>query len=126
MEIILISKDLIFISKVREVAASFGKAVVVIKSEAKLNELSAVGTSAGTSVGASAGGLLLIDLEKSGIALESISAVHAVLAQKGWRALSFFSHVHDEVATRAEELGLGQVMPRSRFVKVLPEVLSSL
>lgn len=118
MEIVLISKDLIFISKVREVAASFGKAVAVIKSEAKLNELSVVS--------ASAGGLLLIDLEKSGMSLETISAVHAGLVQRGWRALSFFSHVHDEVATQAEELGLGQVMPRSRFVRVLPEVLGSL
>ena len=118
MEIVLVSKDLFFISKVKEVAASFGKTVLVVKSEAKLNELSAAA--------ASGGGLLLIDLEKSAVALEVIAAVYSGLASRGWRALSFFSHVHDEVADRAEELGLGQVMPRSRFVKVLPEVLGSL
>ena len=118
MEIVLISRDLIFISKVKEVAASLGKTVAVVKSEAKLHELRA-----GGALGC---GLLLIDLEKSPVGLEAIAAVCKRLTQQGWRALSFFSHVHDEVSLRAEELGLGEVMPRSRFVKVLPEVLSSL
>lgn len=117
METVLVSKDLIFISKVREVAASLGKTVVVVKSEGKLKELSGAVTSPG---------VLLIDLEKSGIALEAIAATYLGLAERGWRAFSFFSHVHDQVSARAEELGLGEVMPRSRFVKVLPEVLGSL
>lgn len=117
MEIVLVSKDLIFISKVKEVAGSFGKSVVVVKSEAKLNDLAAAVASPG---------LLLIDLEKNDIALATIGIVYSQLVSRGWRALSFFSHVHDEISLQAEELGLGEVMPRSRFVKVLPEVLSSL
>jgi hypothetical protein len=46
----------------------------------------------------------------------------AKLVAQGWRVVSFFSHVHEEVAGEAVELGLGEVMPRSKFVRVLPSL----
>jgi hypothetical protein len=45
---------------------------------------------------------------------------------KGWKVVSFFSHVHGDTAENAVSLGLGEVMPRSKFVRVLPELLASL
>jgi hypothetical protein len=115
--IILLSKDLFFISKVKEVAASVGRVVVVAKSIGALREATTEGTLPG---------VMLMDLEKSGVPLEELAGVFSELTLNGWRGVSFFSHVHDAVGDRAKELGLGEVMPRSRFVKVLPEVLSSL
>jgi hypothetical protein len=117
LPIVLLSKDLFFIAKVKETAVALSLEVTAVKSEERL--LAAVQAS-------SAAGLLLIDLEKSGCELERLAQIYSELAGKGWKCLSFFSHVHDELCEKAEQLGLGEVMPRSRFVKVLPEVLARL
>ncbi len=115
--VLLLSRDLFFIAKVKETAAAVNLEVTVVKGEERLRM--ALERAAGK-------GLLLIDLEKSGYELERLAELYTELALKGWRCLSFFSHVHDELCDRASQLGLGEVMPRSRFVRVLPEVLSSL
>ena len=114
-KIILLSKDLFFIAKVKETAVALNLEVTAVKSEERL--LAAL-------EGAGNNGLLLIDLEKSGCELERLAQIYSELAGRGWKCLSFFSHVHDELCEKAEQLGLGEVMPRSRFVKVLPEVLA--
>jgi hypothetical protein len=115
LKIVLISKDLFFIAKVKETAVALSLEVTAVRSEERL--LSAL-------EGAVGAGLLLIDLEKSGCDLERLAQVNSELAGRGWKCLSFFSHVHDELCEKAEQLGLGEVMPRSRFVKVLPQVLA--
>ena len=69
---------------------------------------------------AGAPGALMIDLEKSGVPRESLTEPVARLISSGWKVVSFFSHVHEELAGEAEALGLGEVMPRSKFVRVLP------
>lgn len=110
---ILVSGDLMFISKVKEVARAAGGEVTVARSESALEKAQSECASAS---------VLLIDLEKSGVSLESLSSRVSHLSQNGWRVVSFFSHVHEELAHKANELGLGEVMPRSRFVKLLPEL----
>jgi hypothetical protein len=110
---ILVSGDLMFISKVKEVARASGGEVTVARSEAALEKAQRDCPDVTA---------LLIDLEKSGIPLEALSPRVATLSQQGWRIVSFFSHVHEELAHRALELGLGEVVPRSKFVKLLPDV----
>lgn len=113
---LLISKDLMFTAKVREVAAATGSEVVTARS------LEGVEKALGEAIPIT---LLLIDLEKSGAPLESLAERCAGVISSGGRVVSFFSHVHEEVATRAEALGLGEVMPRSRFVRLLPDLFAS-
>jgi len=115
--ILLLTKDLLFITKVKEVARATGCEVRVVKGWTGLDEALSVHTDPG---------LLMLDLEKAIAPLEQLAERVRELVGGGWRCVSFFSHVHDELEGRARELGLGEVMPRSRFVKVLPELLGSL
>lgn len=110
---ILVSSDLMFISKVKEVAAAAKGEVKVARSLAALEEAIA---------GAREPGALMIDLEKSGITQEVLSEVVARLSARGWRVVSFFSHVHEEVAEHASKHALGEIMPRSKFVRILPSL----
>ena len=112
-KVILVSGDLMFISKVKEVARASGGEVVVARSESALDKARSECLEPSA---------LLIDLEKSGVSLESLAPRVAALSQEGWRVVSFFSHVHEELAHQALDLGLGEVVPRSKFVKLLPEV----
>jgi hypothetical protein len=102
-----------FISKVKEVAAAAQGQVRVVRSSQALEQAIADVSSIG---------VLMVDLEKSGIPKADLRDPVAKLLSQGWRVVSFFSHVHDEVAGEALELGLGEVIPRSKFVRVLPEL----
>jgi hypothetical protein len=115
MRVVLLSRDLLFITKIKEVAAAHQREVVVAKSETALNEALTGGA-----------GVVLIDLEKAPIALEVIKGALSAPNREGWKCVSFFSHVHLETADSARALGLGEVMPRSKFVQLLPHLLSSL
>ena len=110
---ILVSSDLMFISKVKEAAASAQGQVKVARSLQALEQAIAEAHSPGA---------LMIDLEKSGITKGDLREPVQKLTAQGWRVVSFFSHVHDEVAGEAIQLGLGEVMPRSKFVRILPEL----
>ncbi len=110
---ILVSSDLMFISKVKEVAAAANGQVKVARSLAALEQAIAEASEAGA---------LMIDLEKSGIPQDVLSEVVARLSASGWRVVSFFSHVHEEVAEHASRHALGEIMPRSKFVRILPSL----
>jgi hypothetical protein len=113
---ILVSSDLMFISKVKEAAAAAQGEVKVARSLEALTR--AIGE-------VSSPGALMIDLEKSGIVKGDLREPVAKLTAQGWRVVSFFSHVHEEVAGEAVALGLGEVMPRSKFVRVLPSLFGA-
>jgi len=116
MKAVLLSKDLMFISRVKEVGAASGSEVVVAKSEEALR--AAIG-----GMQPNQKGVVLLDLEKCPIELEAVQTVVSSLPAESWRCISFFSHVHLETAEDARRRGLGQVMPRSKFVQVLPDLL---
>lgn len=113
--IFLLSKDLLFITKIKEAALVGQREVTTLKNEKALDEALAQCVESG---------LLMVDLEKAVLPLEMLAARVQGLAGKGWRCVSFFSHVHADLEARANTLGLGEVMPRSRFVRILPELLS--
>ncbi len=113
MKTILLSRDLIFISRVREVAASRQHEAVIAKSLEALKE-------AINSLAPGQQGVLLIDLEKSPVAVEALEPILTSLSPEAWRLVSFYSHVHVDTAQDAKRRGLGEVMPRSRFIQILP------
>ncbi len=110
---ILVSSDIMFISKVKEAAAAAQGEVKVARSLQALEQ---------AITDAPAPGALMIDLEKSGVPKDALQEPVAKLRAQGWRVVSFFSHVHEDVAGQANALGLGEVMPRSKFVRILPEL----
>lgn len=121
MKAILISKDLLFISRIKEVASVNRGEVQVIKSEDALRAAVAEHCEdQGGDRSADRSGLILLDLEKSPLELETVKALVSALPLDRWRMISFFSHVHVEKAEQAKRLGLGEVLPRSKFVQILP------
>ncbi|MEY4701244.1 MAG: hypothetical protein RL326_1431 [Pseudomonadota bacterium] len=117
MDAILISKDLLFITKVKEAAMTAGARLMVVKSTEALE---------GALVSSPSGGVVMIDLEKCPMPLDMIRSALPQAGESRWRVCSFFSHVHLETADHARQLALGDVMPRSKFVSILPNLLSSL
>lgn len=102
-----------FISKVREVAAATQSTIAVARSVPALE----------TALHDKAPGVIILDLEKPGAQLDEVVPLFTAALSRGWKGVSFFSHVHEELEARAKELGLGAVMPRSLFVKKLPDLL---
>ncbi len=117
MNAILISKDLLFITKVKEVATASGARLTVAKSSEVLEQALEASP---------AGGVVMIDLEKTPLSLEVIHETVSKGVGRSWRVCGFFSHIHVESAQMARQYGFQEVMPRSRFVAVLPDLLSSL
>lgn len=115
MKAILLSKDLMFISRVKEVGSACGGEVVVVKNEEALH-------AAVSAVAPQQKGIVLLDLEKCPLGLDSVQKVVLSLPAESWRCVSFFSHVHVETAEDARRRGLGAVMPRSKFVQLLPSL----
>ena len=113
MKIVLLSRDLLFISRVKEVALAKGTQAIIAKSQEAL-------VSAVESGGNCDGGLLLIDLEKSPLSIGELGRCLAVIPKPAWRLVAFYSHLNLEVAEQARELDIGEVVPRSKFVQLLP------
>ena len=113
MKALLISKDLMFITRVKEVAAAKGGSVVVAKNEAAVQV-------AVSDLKGEAAGVVLIDLERSPIELGRVQDLISELPSESWRRVSFYSHVHVDTAIEAKARDLGEVMPRSKFVQLLP------
>ena len=112
---ILVSADLMFISKVKEVAAATNATLTVARSVGALEK---------ALNGSGDAGVLILDLEKSGSPLDTLEPLFLATTSRGWTGVSFFSHVHEELEAMAIAKGLGSVMPRSRFVKLLPTLLT--
>jgi len=65
------------------------------------------------------GRLLIVDLNQSG----AIDAAVAWKARSLGTIVGFVSHVDADTIARAKAAGVDRVIPRSRFVEVLPELL---
>ena len=115
MKALLISKDLLFITRVKEVATTKGGSVVIAKNETAVQ-------SAVSELKSERSGIVLIDLERCPIELGRIQELISELPREAWRRVSFYSHVHVDVAIEAKAQNLGDVMPRSKFVQLLPEL----
>jgi DNA-binding NarL/FixJ family response regulator len=98
--------DMFFASKISAVARATGRPIMMIRSPQKLAGQTAK--------------RLIVDLHLPG----------AILAAAEWRqatggeVVGFASHTDEQTIRQARQAGIDQVMARSRFVQVLPELLA--
>jgi hypothetical protein len=106
LPVLVLVRDLIFATKISSTAKAVASAIKMVRDPAAL--------------GNEPGRLLLVDLNLPG-AIEAAGLWRTGPA--GGTVVGFVSHVDADTAARAREAGIGQVMARSRFVEVLPELL---
>jgi hypothetical protein len=103
--ILLLCRDLMFVSKVTAAARAQGLPLRVVRDSSKLP---------------AEGVKLLVDLN-----LESaIEAASAWRAATGGRAIGFVSHVDTATIENARAAGLDEVLPRGRFSATLDQILA--
>ena len=104
-QIVALVRDLLFASRIRGTAKELGVEVLLLRDPQHL-------------AGAQ-GSRLLVDLNQDG----------AIEAARQWKEASrgvvigFVSHVDVETVNRARAAGIDQVLARSRFVELLPDLL---
>lgn len=113
LRVIALVEDLMFLSRVREAAATAGVEVHAVRTTEELLEACRPGSVA----------LVVLDLDSPRVpAFEALGRLRAeaqVVASVG-----FFSHIHPERGRDALAAGCGRVLPRSVFVKELPALLT--
>jgi len=112
--VIAVINDLIFETKIRSTAASFGVSTFVVRSVSDLPaEMERVRPA-----------LLLIDLNTTADqAVDAVTIAHEHPSKP--YVVAFLSHVDQELAERARLAGADEIMPRSRFNHMLPELLKT-
>jgi hypothetical protein len=105
--IIALMSDLIFFSKIAAEARAAGQSATMIRSASALGE--------------TAGKMLLVDLNMAG----AIDAAAKWQQATGKPAVGFVSHVDADAIAAAKAAGIQQVMARSRFVQVLPDLVAA-
>ena len=66
--------------------------------------------------------LVLVDLNARANAFDAISRARAAASEAP--LIAFFSHVQADLAERARAAGYAEVMPRSKFTRVLATILA--
>lgn len=103
--------DLLFQSKIAETARQCGVAVKFVGSPATLAAEAVLHSAA----------LVVVDLNARNGPLEAIRDLQA--ASPGRQVIAFLSHVQVELAAQARASGCTEVLPRSKFTLLLPELL---
>ena len=107
-------KDLMFRSRVEEVAKHLGTEITFAKdsNDVLLRALASSPT------------LILLDLDDARFSpVETISALRREDKTKETTIIGYLSHVNVDVAARAREAGCSETLPRSEFTARLPEIL---
>src|SRR5437763_17011265 len=105
MKVIALVSDLMFSSRINAEAKAAGVQVQILRKPEQLNQAE--------------GNLLLADLNLSGAA----PAAAAWAAKESRRVVGFVSHIDAAAIAAAREAGVQEILPRSRSVQVLPELL---
>jgi|GEM_PF-706989 len=114
MTLAAIVTDLIFSTKIVTEARAQGRSVRVLRSYSVLSEFLRL----------TPPDALIVDLNCGGI--NGISAIAlAKSAKPTCRVLAYLSHGQQELAQQAREAGADQVVPRSEFVLILPEIVGT-
>lgn len=113
-QVALVVRDLIFETKIKSTAQSLGISATTVRSATQLSSL----------LGGGNIGLIIVDLNSAG--QEAFSAIQLAKAAAGVRVIAYVSHVDVELASKAQEAGADEVMPRSRFTTQLPALLAHL
>ena len=105
MKALALVTDLMFASRITAEAKAAGTQVQILRKPEQLSSAE--------------GELLLADLNLAGAA----TAAAAWAAREGRRVVGFISHMDSAAIAAAKEAGVQEIMARSRFVQVLPELL---
>ena len=103
--VLVLCRDLIFATKISGTANALGVRVKMIRDPAKL--------------GGEAGGKLIADLNLDG----AIAAAQAWKTATGGGVVGFVSHADAQTIASARTAGIDQILARSQFVQVLPDLL---
>lgn len=104
---LVLVRDMLFSTKIAQTATSLGLTIKLIRDPAKL--------------ASEEGSKVIVDLNLAG-ATEAASAWQSA---KRKPVIGFVSHVDADVIAAARAAGITQILPRSRFVEVLPELLNA-
>jgi hypothetical protein len=102
--ILALVRDLIFSTRIVAEARAAGVECKIVRDPAKIP---------------AEGRLLIVDLNLDG----AIPAAAAWGAVGNRPVVGFVSHVDTEIISRAREAGITQILARSRFVQILPDLL---
>ena len=103
--VLVLVRDLMFASKIRLAAESVATSVRILRDPAQLNDAVAP--------------RLIVDLNQPA----ALDAAVTWKRRTGGHVVGFVSHVDAETIRAAREAGVDQVLPRSRFVEILPDLL---
>src|SRR3954471_4910552 len=105
MKALALVTDLMFGSRITAEAKAAGAQVQILRKPEQLD--------------AAEGEVLLVDLN-----LEGAAGAAATWGQKsGRRVVGFVSHIDSAAIAAARDAGVQEIMARSRFIQVLPELL---
>jgi hypothetical protein len=104
--VLVLVRDLMMGSRITAAARQAGTAVRMVRDVSRLRELT--------------GRRLIVDLNEPG----SIAAAVEWKQRTGGDAVGFVSHVDTPVIQEARAAGVDRILPRSRFVEELPELLA--
>jgi DNA-binding NarL/FixJ family response regulator len=105
--VLVLVRDLMFSSRISATARAGGAPVRMLRDPVELHN--------------APGRRLIVDLNQPG-ALEA--AVEWKRASSSGDVVGFVSHVDADTIARARAAGIDRVLPRSRFVEVLPDLLA--
>ena len=105
--VLALVRDLMFSSRIAAEARAQGATVLMIREPGKLGEIS--------------GSRLIVDLNLAG----ALGAASAWKQFAGKEVIGFVAHTDAQTIAAARAAGIDQVLPRSRFVEVLPDLLRS-
>jgi hypothetical protein len=109
--IVALVRDLMFSGRISAEARAAGVPIQMLRDSGKLAQSGVVGAR-----------LLIVDLNLDG----AITAAAAWRAAGAGRVVGFVSHVDTQTIEEARNAGIDQVLARSAFVKLLPDLLTSM
>lgn len=115
--VIALVDDLFFAAKIKETARQVGVPLDTVSREDVLRKAVAAGTVSG----------VIVDLNCG--SLDAVQVIRSLKSEPPGDLpplVGFLQHVQTDLFRRAEEAGLDRIMPRSEFVKELPQLLRSL
>jgi hypothetical protein len=104
--VLALVRDLIFATKISSTATALGRPLKLIREPDRLS--------------AEAGQRLLVDLNLAG----ALGAAVRWKVATGGEVIAFVAHVDAATIQAAREAGLDRVIPRSEFVRILPDLLA--
>jgi hypothetical protein len=113
-DVVYLVQDMLFSSKIREVAKQVGLTIQGTRDPAALAAAAAGGAK-----------LVVIDLRLPA-ALDALDALGANPATKGIPSVGFIDHEKTEVMDTATARGCGQVMAKGQFANALPRLFAGL